>query len=262
MSGHENHTTRFVNQHRQPRVVNKVEQSMDATKFLDELFVYLVENAPCTMLFKGGYTLSKILPNARATSDIDFSIGDKNDYQHVLTVLKEFGDIQIRKGTVQGYFPKLTITPTMSGGIVYKSTSGCNIASVDVGLHQVTRGTQNIVILNKAVKIFSTERMLADKLSVVLSERRFRRSKDLYDIYIITSAFQVNMQQVREHLSERNPSWKDYPFSNEILIKYRKAYGTLTLINPRTGEFLEPPAFELCIGVMNALLAKVQDAKG
>lgn len=97
--------------------------------------------------------------------------------------------------------------------------------------------TQNLSSLLDAAKAASgvsiqeVERTLADKISAMYSKRRFRRTKDLYDFYILTNNFDVDLPKLVSYIDKRGTiDWNDSPFTEDILVEYGKAYEKLNII--------------------------------
>ena len=90
---------------------------------------------------------------------------------------------------------------------------------------------------------FTVERMLSDKIIAILSRKRFRRPKDLYDLWVITNNFDFDPNLVLQFIKKRgNAEWDNIPFSDTILVEYKKAWDALILqsLNETT---LEKPSF-------------------
>ena len=147
-------------------------------------------------------------------------------------IAKHFAD----DGIIDSFTLKETIQPTMSGGIdFYKD--GKKILGVDVGWHDITYGTKIVNLDIGQVTAFEVERMLADKLTAILSRKRFRRPKDLYDFYWIT----------------------DYPFKPEVIVEYRKAYNSLNLSGIYKKSELRRIPFDTVMERLDTIAVAVRD---
>ena len=111
---------------------------------------------------------------------------------------------------------------------------------IDIGYHNLSYGIKEWNIFGFDESSFVYERMLSDKLSVVYSPKRFRRDKDLYDVYIITTSCEV-----------------ETPFNETVMIEYRKAYDKLKVVN-QFGTEINKPDFDMCISVLKNLVIKVR----
>lgn len=218
-------------------------------KCLDYLVYKLLEEFGATLKFKGGYLLSKLLADsARQTVDVDFSISDETLYEKIKIVLKNVGDYFIEKGFIDYYEIEDTVTETRSGGItfyrLYNEVLGC-----DIGLHDTAYGIKTYNINIGTLEGFTYERMLADKINAILSKKRFRRAKDLYDFQLITENVDIDMLKLKEFLNKKLDTYIDivYPFTSDILREYKKAYDKLTVISVITHKTLQKPSFEFCL---------------
>ena len=141
--------------------------------------------------------------------------------------------------------------------------NGTKILGIDVGWHDITFGTTKTTIDIGEVRAFEVERMLADKIAATLSRKRFRRTKDIYDIFCITNCFDADLNKIRNYLEIRNADvtveWENFPFSETVINELGKAYGRLVLEAIYSNTILEKPPFmdvlgrfnAVCLGVLN-----------
>lgn len=232
--------------------------------YLDEMVHVLVRIFGNKLAFNGGYMLTKLLPNvARQTTDIDFSIQSSDIYQDLIATMKRIGDKFVERGYIERYVIKETIKPTMSGGMDMYASDGRKILGIDVGWHDITFGTTTVTIDQTSLRCFEIERMLADKVCAILSRKRFRRPKDIYDVYCITNCFNFSVEKVNQYILLRTngagADWQNYPFSDAVLVQYEKCYNSLKLASIYKEKQLDRPKFktvmrrleQICDGLQN-----------
>lgn len=197
-------------------------------EYLDFIYMKLAETFNTEAVFKGGYILANTLnPDiARRTTDIDLSIQNSELYIKLKTVFMEIAEHFKSLGIVDSYKIKDTIDSKISGGVKFYK-DGKNIFGVDVGLHDLSYGVRTIRLHDLNSRAFTVERMLADKLASILSPRRCRRSKDLYDFFILTSTYKVDLVMLKEFLDLREPDLTYWPLSVEAIRELAKAYNKL-----------------------------------
>lgn len=211
---------------------------------LDYMVLVLSRNFSGNAAFKGGYMLNKIMPLSRKTKDIDFSIMYEKEYEEIKLVLGQIAEYFVRIGLISSYKIKDTVTSTSSGGIDMYDESGSKILGVDVGLHPLTYGVKRYDIGFTEIDAFKVERMLADKVCAILSRKRFRRAKDIYDLNALLLNFDVEYKEFMHCLNERGPEWDNIPFADTVLVQYEKAWNRLILINNVVKDReLEKPEF-------------------
>ena len=229
-------------------LVPDISEFASDNEMLDYMVLVLTRRLTSSAAFKGGYLLTKLLKNSRLTGDIDLSIGDKDSYAEVKEVLKDIAEIFKSKGLIDTYKIKEEIFERMSGGIDFYDATGKKVLGADIGLHDISFGVRHYDLKFTEVQGFKVERMLSDKVSAILSRKRFRRAKDLYDFYCLVSTFDVDYNLIAECLSHReNVEWQNIPFDAKVLVEYKKAWDKLSLINARTGRNLDKPDFEKII---------------
>lgn len=220
-------------------------------EYLDYMVLELVREFGNKLAFKGGYMLTKLMRNtARQTSDIDFSILSDDIYEQIKIKLWSICNHLQSVGAIDEYSIKDNIEHFMSGGAdMYKD--GKKILGIDVGWHDISYGT---VIRNVDIgelNSFEVERMLADKITAILSRKRFRRPKDLYDLYCISECMEFDAKVVRDYILRRtdgkDADWQNYPFNEKVLIEYEKAYNSLTIASIYSGVELRKPDFQSVI---------------
>jgi hypothetical protein len=96
--------------------------------------------------------------------------------------------------------------------------------------------------------------MLADKLSAIYSRKRFRRTKDIYDFYILTNNFDVSMKLLRKYVELRGTiEWDKDPFREDVLIQYSGVYDKLKVYSIN-GKYIEKPRFSDVIGRVQVIV--------
>lgn len=215
-----------------------VQEKMTITKdspredILDYIMIFLCERIDIKLsVFKGGYVLTKLMPDeARMTEDIDFSISEEHQYYDIIPVLEDLGNDLIRLGVVTGYEVKPTIGERSSGGIHMMTPGNIPDLKIDIGWHDLSWGVSSWSCVGFDCKRFEVERMLSDKISAVYSRKRFRRTKDIYDFYILTNNFDVSLPKLKEYIIKRGLiDWNADPFREEVVTQYAKAYDKLTV---------------------------------
>lgn len=231
---------------------------------LDYMFYYLVLEFGDNLAFKGGYMLTKILNRgySRRTEDIDFSVLTDEIYGNIKSKLIEVGNLLISKGIISRYELKDVIKQTMSGGIKFYDESGAYVFGVDVGWQDTTYAVTNYKIGNVECKGFKPERMVGDKLLSILSSKRFRRAKDLYDLFIISEECDLNLTLVHGCMRKRQDLdllWNNWPFDDVVLREYEKAYNKLRISSP-TGHILQTIGFNDAMERLSSIVECVKES--
>lgn len=230
--------------------MESVEYKYDNDRLYDYIALELAREFGNKLAFKGGYMLTKIMTEtARRTVDVDLSILTDEIYDDIKTRLTAICEKFMSEGIIDRYTVKPEVKERMTGGAdMYKDN--IKVAGVDVGWHSLAYGISLYNINNTDVRGFSIERMLSDKITAILSRKRFRRPKDLYDVYAISSSFDVNMSEVmncikmREQHSGIATEWGNYPFDEVILKEYKKAYDKLIVESVYLERIVNKPTFE------------------
>lgn len=215
---------------------------------LDLIVLALVRLFGDKLAFKGGYMLTKLMPDrARQTTDVDFSIQNSELYRDLLIAMERIGAELVRKGHVASYKIKPEVRERMSGGMDMYDVTGKKVLGIDIGWHDITFGTTTTNINIVDVNAFMVERMLADKITAILSRKRFRRPKDIYDLYCITNCFDFDAGLVSDFILKRTEGagaeWDNIPFDNIVCREYEKAYNKLTLQSIYAQQNLNRPEF-------------------
>ena len=224
------------------------------------IMLYLCQRVnPEFSAYKGGFVLTCLLPEeARRTEDVDFSISDAGQYEHLKVILHELGNLLVSKGLFISYEIKETITETMSGGIKFVKKDGSKNIGIDIGLHTLSYGVTKWEYKGLPCNRFEVERMLSDKISAIYSRKRFRRTKDLYDFYIITCNFDVDLVKLNKYIELRGIiEWDKDPFSQEVLEQYAIAYDKLSVMSVRD-IVIHKPKFDEVITQLNIFMRGLQ----
>ena len=71
---------------------------------MDYMVLTLLQRFGNDLAFKGGYTLTKLIPNcARQTHDIDFSIQSSELYQSLINTMIAIGNKFVKDGTISSF---------------------------------------------------------------------------------------------------------------------------------------------------------------
>lgn len=219
-------------------------------QLLDELLLQLLDKVDELLVFKGGYMLSKMLSDARMTHDIDLSISDQEEYENMKPKLQNIGEYFVQKGFVDHYEILDIIPKKKSGGIKLKNENGENVIGLDISIQDLSYGITKEDIHIALVDSYCIERMLSDKLYVILSNKRYRRTKDLYDLYIITEFIDINYDLLKDCIYQRGYSdyqFDNIPFSEEDMLKYIHSWESLEIHNPNTNEISDKPDLKLVL---------------
>ena len=238
-----------------------INENSEDIEILDFMVVFLCERLrPIKKAFKGGYVLMKLLPEqARYSHDIDFSISSEEQYDNVKLVLDDLGKVLVANKVISNYTIKDEIAPTKSGGIICNRDNLKSNIGIDIGLHDISYGIGEWKILGFTENVFLIERMLADKLSAIYSPKRFRRAKDLYDVYILKqSTPNINYKVLLEFINKRGITWEKTPFQEKAIVEYKRAYDKLKIENISTHVIVDKPSFEECIYTLQKIVIEVR----
>lgn len=201
------------------------------------------------LAFKGGYMLNQLMPEvSRMTRDVDFSVDSAEQYEKIKVILKDIGDYLVQNEIICYYKVKDSIAPTQSGGIDFYDSNNSRCLGVDVGWHQIVSGTKWYDLKLGQVHAFSVERMLSDKIHAIFTPKRFRRTKDLYDVYYLLENFDVDYKKFKECIELRGElDLNKNPFREEILEQYLHAWNKLNIVSVVSTREIEKPEFKLVI---------------
>lgn len=226
-----------------------------------------------TTALKGGYLLNKLL-NSRTTTDIDLSYGDMAYWSELRTALIAVGEELKQAGVIVSYdLREPQEQPKRSGGITYRGKNNTVVAGVDAsvqdmgfGIKETTLPFESGVVTELTFPAYSFERVVGDKMTATFSRQQFRRSKDLFDIYVIVTTQELSLQTLYTALKERDRTGlldgdfeeEEYtPFSAEAKEKWAQAWEKLKLDRGAGKAMLKPP-LETVLGSYKDFMSKTQ----
>lgn len=239
--------------------------------YINDLASYVYSHMPDgTLILKGGLLLEQIATGARETVDVDFSITDLRYYEQMKEVLSDFAKTVVSENptAVVEIKPEIKVTePKLSGGFKIKVDQEV-IAQLDVSLENGCHTVQiyHTDTLGNIVG-YTPESVLADKVKVIFSKRRFRRIKDLYDIYMLvkrgSKVLPINLEEIREILKNNDEILRSdnfhildddqYPFTSERLNGLEHAWSSFT-ISFSDGSDFEKPDFNDIVTVVGRFI--------
>lgn len=230
---------------------------------LDYVALVIARNMASRVAFKGGWMLNQIFNGkSRRTKDVDLSVSRTGDYDAIKIILARIAELLFRRGKIAYFKIKEDISPTSSGGITCYNADNEIVIGVDVGLHDISYGVKHYTT-KVEVDAFTTERMLSDKLLSVLSRKRLRRIKDLYDIYALCYAFDFDGNKILECAVNRGmePEWENIPFSSAALSEMEKAWDKLVIVSMGKERLaVEKPDFSDAVYVFNIFAERLKEA--
>lgn len=233
---------------------------------LDYMVLTLVREFGDKLAFKGGYMLSKLIPKvAHQSTDIDFSIDYDTLYYDMISTIRAVGDHFIEEGYIERYVVKETIEPHRSGGADFYAVGGKKVLGIDVGWHPTDWGTMHTDIGITTVRHFTVERMLSDKVCAILTKKRFRRAKDIYDLHQLMRFYDVDLvllrDGIRRHHEDTPVEWQNYPFNEIVIREYRKAYDKLVVESIHPDEDIVKPSFDAVCDSFAKLMTGIRTTK-
>lgn len=224
--------------------LDSYKSNMNDTEVLDYIALVIARNMVNSVAFKGGWVMRQLLHDkARMTKDVDFSIENEACYAKIKKILTQMAEMFLKDGIIASYKIDDLITPTHSGGIkMYREDDSA--IGVDVGLHSISYGV-DFYSFNFQCQAFSVERMLSDKILAILSRKRFRRPKDLFDVMLLSQTYQFESAKILDCIHRRGvePEWKNIPFSDEVIVQYLHAWDKLQVlkVDDDDSELYKPP---------------------
>lgn len=105
---------------------------------------------------------------------------------------------------------------------------------------------------------FTIESMLSDKIHARFTVKRFRRTKDLYDVVSMLNEFPVDTKKLRDCLNSRGQlDVAQSPTKQEFADQYKQAYSTLKVLSVGSKTSIEKPSFDHCMAVLDTLLTNI-----
>lgn len=212
--------------------IKDVSSESSRVEILDWIMIFLCERIDLSYsYFKGGYVLTKLMSKeARQTEDINFSISEEGQYYEIKNILIQLGEALKGKGVIEDFEVKETIAPTSSGGISMTTSSDKKNIKIDIGWHDMSYGVTSWKCFGFDCNRFEIERMLSDKISAIYSRKRFRRTKDIYDFFILTNNFDVDFSKLNKYIELRGLIDRNAdPFREEVVKQYEIAYEKLVI---------------------------------
>lgn len=188
-----------------------------------ELLDYLYENLERILAklnsyaLNGGYVMSNHYARGfRKTVDIDMSISSNEDFLVIQQELEPILNGLCGTGEIFSYkfkLPKVDGTKNVSGGVkLYRKPSSNNgieepkrvVSGIDISIHDLSFG---IFELQNGLKVFSAERSIIDKVSVLYSDKKkiLRRVRDLYDLYLFSMLnTEIDINIIKTCINYRN----------------------------------------------------------
>lgn len=202
------------------------------------------------IVLKGGFLLLNTLENSRVTQDIDFSIDKEIGWTNLVAAVE--ASVASIGSDVCEIESICDPQEEMSGKIEIRLKENQALVGVDASWEPINVGVRNTNILDITIDTYTLCHILADKYCVVFSPKRFRRTKDLYDIYNILTNYDFSYADVSElesksgnTINEQNKLVTDATILRfkskweNLILKERVANNAIELPKPNVTEVLK-----------------------
>lgn len=219
------------------------------------------------LVIKGGWAMTKLFPNlARATVDVDACMLNTEDWYKLKSDLCDICDTELSR---YGYSMSKTKDPDpgfSSGRMKFitdrKTPYGeSRIIGMDVSIDPQSPRRAQIEFEGFLLNVPLFETMLSDKTTAMFSDKRYRRAKDLYDIYEIAISTQL-LSTVYVSQLDANEFWGNYsnsPFSQDALLRLSDAWDKLELTSADRSHALKKPSFSVVINTFAEVILPIAD---
>lgn len=227
----------------------------DTLSMLDYILEIIIRNVPHKeYAIKGGYALRKITEKARYTRDIDLSIPTQEAFQAIMKAFRIAGEKFVELGAHSYKIREIEVGK--SGGLEVYQEQHKSLVEADVSVQDLSFGIQ---VSDFKYRSYSLERMLCDKVRATLSQKRYRRVKDLYDIYLIVSNFRIDLDMLKDHLSRYGAvlTAENTPFNEESILKWGHAWDKFRLLSSSETALPEKPSFDRVLAVYGELMNRI-----
>lgn len=191
---------------------------------LCDLYLHISHNIPReSLVLKGGYLLHQKYSSPRMTMDIDYNCTD--EWCSVKGLVIEFLEANSCKVTKVREPEEGTCA-----GVRFEFNG--NSYGIDMN-YNCKQGKDIVLTMVNGVdsQCYSLEQILADKITVLFSQKRFRRVKDLYDChYILSDIGGVSLDKLAFLLNlSIDTIAQQYPFRADRLVGLESAYGKFVM---------------------------------
>lgn len=192
------------------------------------------------VMLKGGFLLLHVVPNSRLTQDIDLAVLNLKDFNELVYCFKDIAE--------KDEDLSLEIRPPAGGrcgAIEIKSCSKDIVAKFDIELNYVPLKSNLKLIHGVTLETQPLEGVLVDKLSCLYGEHRFRRIKDLYDLYNILTNFDISYADFAyaEEKSGKTIFYSNTLITDANMLRFTEKWNSLPLRTSVNGNIfpLEKP---------------------
>lgn len=237
---------------------------------LDDFVAFISSKLPFgSFVLKGGYVFGELTGAPRYTADVDISLPESTPYDAVKALLHEYAEQLVKDGKCSSYNVRDEIVPgRKSGGAeFYFGEGGDLLFSCDISYPDGKTFATTVINSDRfgKLEITSLEQLMSDKLTVLFSRKRFRRIKDLYDLYTISQMseeLQPDLEVVAGCLDNRS-NWPlpldMYPFTEERIEALKHAWEKFYLQDASGNVKVKPDIYDMIEAVSRLIDPLIQD---
>jgi len=205
------------------------------------------------VIFKGALIAKLILQEngfeglSRVTQDMDANWeGEPPAIPELIdTVNNALGDLKDK------YIAKMVrpYSENKTAGFYFYDGVGNRLFEMDINMNQVTTGFKNYLYGDSIIKGVHVDDILSDKISVLSSDKIFRRAKDVVDVYAFSRCVQVNTKSLVDSAKQKGSDFGTFHAFIHRKDELQHAYNKLkrvenkpdfSKINSQLEAFLQP----------------------
>lgn len=236
------------------QILDSVSESSSNVEITDYIILYLCARYECIeRLFKGDYVLLRRTNEVRSAEVINLDIDVAGTYELVKIVLEELGDNLLNSRVIEGYTVNEVITPDSPGGITLLGNRNKFKLDLTLDWSTFTSSLEYWKFNGEPIKKFCIERIIANRLHIIYSEDSLKHMKAFYDIFILSTNFDINYPILKLCVDKKGRFDKSKLLNAE---DYSKAYDKLSL--DKYNEVIKPE-FSTLMDLVNAISNQLEE---
>lgn len=185
----------------------------------------------------------------RSTHDIDLHVNSESAWQSFKRDIVQI--LNSNQYGVQYRVTKFKNRSTTSDSIALVALYNGVEYNLKIDMNVSPFNTITLTYLKSTgMSAYDCDTMIADKISAICSQKVYRRSKDLYDLYVLSQIRQYSLSSLVNHIKVKRPEF----FTSGVNMLVLQNYASLEHAYSKYKGILNKPSFEVVFKVCSSFI--------
>lgn len=238
-----------------------VTSEMSEKEMLDYVVLVMSRHLVTSEVFKEAgllYVDVSKLPNDEYTAA---TLQNRLYYIKIKNSLETIAEKFIEENVIASYDITDEIAPNTAGSISFYNSKNEKLISIIIKYNDLGFGTASYTFSFADLQRFGIERILADKIIAIITSKNLKRTKDLYDLWVLPISFNFSYSKLLDYIElQGGIQCTDLAVNDDEFVPYAIPWDEFNIVD-LNGNPLEKPHFRDVLRTLNVLVSNLLYAR-